>query len=485
MLRPLSKYDLLAESQAVVWEKSNKPSGPDVPKWFGYCHAWAASAILENEPKHARRVEREHRKASLQIGDQKGLLAASHANDVSNSWGDRFGDGIGSEDRNDLAPDVLWRLLRMHIKERKVPLVLDIEAGEEVWNYPVYAYRVTRLNDTQVGQRNARLSLWMADNGVSANFVGIRQRVHHYTFSYKEQDGGIAMGSGKWIGQSVNDHPDFAWYPYIVRPENPEIDYPIVTELLGFSPTEPSPGTETNPDGENGQPTGQQGENESAQDSDKSSLYAAMLSPNDLVTLLQNKTSSFEFDTYLADFGKKIYRPGEALQIRGASEQDGYLYIFQIAPDNSLSLLFPVGNDDDNHIRSEEPFQLDGVHTDKPEGTYRLTAIVTEKPIFLSGLDHSTGQQQQDAARQIDQTQASRKSLGEVSFRWNPSLRMVLQDELAKGGQEESPTKEDFIPIDVTALIGPFAQDRIIYSFMQRRMDPAQNQGKPENAEEK
>ena len=33
---------------------------------------------------------------------------------------------------------VLWRLLKLHVKEQGVPLILDVEAGAEVWNYPVY-----------------------------------------------------------------------------------------------------------------------------------------------------------------------------------------------------------------------------------------------------------------------------------------------------------------------------------------------------------
>ena len=35
-----------------------------------------------------------------------------------------------------------------------------------------------------------------------------------------------------WVGASVQDHPDFAWYPTERAQENPELDYSLVTQLV-------------------------------------------------------------------------------------------------------------------------------------------------------------------------------------------------------------------------------------------------------------
>ena len=142
ILGPLSKYDKTTGKNSTAWEKNNHPSGSQVPKWFGYCHAWAASAVMEQEPRKSRQVQGPASSLVLKVSDQKGWLAVGHAKDVANSYGDRFGDNRGSEDRHDLAPDQLWRLLKLYVKQQGIPLILDVEAGDQVWNYPIYAYRI-------------------------------------------------------------------------------------------------------------------------------------------------------------------------------------------------------------------------------------------------------------------------------------------------------------------------------------------------------
>ena len=96
--------------------------------------AWGNGNPASEMPGHVR--------LTLGVGDQKGMLTACHTENPSHSWGDRFGDGLGSEDPQDIYPDLLWRLLKLHLGQHGVPLVLDIEAGEQVWNFPVYHYEV-------------------------------------------------------------------------------------------------------------------------------------------------------------------------------------------------------------------------------------------------------------------------------------------------------------------------------------------------------
>lgn len=110
LLVPLGKYDRLTGHQAAAWERQANPPGPDVPRWFGYCHGWAAASMLEPEPDRthvAPSLRDGNPRIPLDIGDQKGLLTACHTEDLANTWGDRFGDGAGSEDPQDLQPDLL------------------------------------------------------------------------------------------------------------------------------------------------------------------------------------------------------------------------------------------------------------------------------------------------------------------------------------------------------------------------------------------
>ena len=50
LLKPLAKYDKVTGKKAAAWERKTHPPGDNVPKWHGYCHAWAASSLMEREP---------------------------------------------------------------------------------------------------------------------------------------------------------------------------------------------------------------------------------------------------------------------------------------------------------------------------------------------------------------------------------------------------------------------------------------------------
>ena len=60
MVRALEHYDLLTEKKAGPWEKQHHPGTPDTPAWFGYCHAWSASAVMEKEPTEKRSAAAPH-----------------------------------------------------------------------------------------------------------------------------------------------------------------------------------------------------------------------------------------------------------------------------------------------------------------------------------------------------------------------------------------------------------------------------------------
>ena len=116
LLGPLAKYDQLTGHTAAVWERRHSPPGPKQQDWEGYCHAWSAAAITEEEPKEAKTIEN----VSVGVADQKGWLTAAHTQDVANFAGHRY-DGRPGDDLQDIYPDVLWNTLKSYIGQRRPP----------------------------------------------------------------------------------------------------------------------------------------------------------------------------------------------------------------------------------------------------------------------------------------------------------------------------------------------------------------------------
>lgn len=166
------------------------------------------ASIMTKEPTSPNMVQG----ITFKVGDQKGLLTEAWYNTSGDGWfeGSRY-DGNAGDDLQDLYPDHLWTLLLTYV-DQGTPIVLDLTADEAVWNYPIYDYDISY---THVGNNWYDCSLYIegADDGVHPDFVGIQKITRNYTFMVQISDGYIVNGSGYWTGDSVQNHPDFAWYP--------------------------------------------------------------------------------------------------------------------------------------------------------------------------------------------------------------------------------------------------------------------------------
>ncbi len=523
LLQPLSKYDYLTGASSAQWERGAHPPGPNVPQWHGYCHAWSASAVLEKEPNRPKPVAgRGSQSVTLTVGDQKGLLAVTHAQDVANHYGDRFGDGAGSEDPHDLEPCTLWEILRTHIKQQKVALVMDLEPGPEVWNYPVYAYRV-EYSPVGGGWQNAQLALWAADDAVPPDHVGTSVHYQTYNFRFRLYNGSIVMGSGQWVGQSLESHPDFAWYPYVVRPENPYVNYQRVKQIVGVpsagggsstpsgtgsrpnigttgsrpntgASTRPNTGTSTRPGsgvrpnvlpgtrpgarpnvfpggatmvlpgaGPGGTPGGVPGPfGPGGMPGGMASPSVTWLSPLQVVAAIAEKTSSFGLDVSVDRFDGGQYTVGEPLQVRGSSEQAGYLYLFYIDSQGQLGLLYPRAGED-NRIGAQGQFAVprpEGgtiLRASAPVGVHRIKALVTNRPLLLTGMVTQTQSQQQAAV-----PKPKKSSYLPSQFRTHPAQRKQVRTLLRRYMQQKLSTK-DLEGFGVRALLDRFAQDEVAF----------------------
>lgn len=424
-LGSLGRYDRLTGKRAAEWEKKTHPAGPDVPAWHGYCHGWAASAVLEREPARTLTARsRDGKPIELGIADQKALLALCHCRDVANVYGSRFSDPA-RDDKQDLHPDVLWRLLKLYVKQQGVPLILDVEAGPEVWNFPVYAYRVEYRPDGRGGEHRATMTLWLADNDVAPDFVGLKVRRHTYSFRFRMVNGSVVAGSGRWDGSSKDDHPDFAWYPFVAVPENPELDYVTVRKLLSDPAGPSAPPMNFTPDHlpiGGGTPEGER---------------PIALSPTELAGLVANRTSAFHLDVTVNRFDGGRYTIGENIVVRGTSQRDGYLYLFRVDPAGELRLLFPAEGTTHRVVAKKQfevgrdpKFVVVG-----PPGTHRIKAVVTERPLLLTGLRPGPAKPGQGLAFRLPPTQqrlvresTKRPASEGIDLK---TLRAFAQDEVA------------------------------------------------------
>ena len=489
LVQPLKKYDKITGKKAAAWEKKNNPSGADVPSWYGYCHAWAASSIMEQEPKQPRRAGRQ----TLSVGDQKGLLAASHASDISNTYGARYNSS--DDDPDDIAPDELWMVLRRYLKEQKQPIVFDIAAGGEVWNYPVYAYRVT-YNPVNGEVSPCTLEVWLADDAVGKDFVGLKKTYKKYTFEVRFRNGSVVLGTGKWTGSSKKDHPDFAWSPYVVRPENPEISYGQVCDILGTTPatgteqpvsvaaeeeTE-TPADETDTDSgaaevtETGTDTGttevteteievvsvttapDEAESETESDADAESGISA----DRLFELCSNKPSAWTFDVTVDKLDGGEYAVGDTIAVTGKSAEAGYLYLYVIDPNDNVSLFYPKPGID-NHIDAGE-FAVPGPDSNflfrltEPTGTYRIRAILCENRIDLArsgAVSVKTKSGKTDLTLTSGLADQARKSLSEMINK--PAAPAETKGAAGKPEDETGDSK---------VSIGRFAQDQVVFGIL-------------------
>ena len=501
---PLNKYDRATGHRAASWEMQQNPPRGDMPTWFGYCHAWAAAAVTDREPIRTRNAT-DIRGAPiwLGIGDQKGMLTACHTDDQAQHYGIRY-DGEPGDDRQDIYPDELWRVLRLYIKQRGIPLIMDTEGGTEVWNYPVYAYRVFYQPTGRGTLYSAEMSLWMADDAVPPDIVGVQVSKQTYYFTFQLQGGSAQLGSGRWVGPSLENHPDFAWYPYIARAENPEMEYDKVKRLVDASgsgptgsdvpanrwpsgPTHPSAMPNVGPGASGGIPlppnTGRPGAGggrlppnvvpgTSGRMPPPPNVVPGpstggvhplpgqpyVLSPVELLSLIVNKKSQFTLDVTVNKFDGGQYAPDEVFSIKYTSAKAGYLYLLYLDSQGQLSVLYPPPRVD-NRISGRGRFQLPDSNagyvfrTHGALGTHRIKAVVTTMPLVFSGL----------APTAPSTTGPLGPAVQVQRFHLPPSQTKMLKSVLGRYQRSEPIGEEELGGASPQVFLGQFGQDEVAF----------------------
>lgn len=207
--------------------------------WEGFCNGRCAAGMLTDEPVNPVRVKNaDGVEIVFEPNDIKALLTASYfyVEKYAQMGVPNF-DPKGAEKVVDRANAAAFDMaLRAMIGESERPFVVDIEPGNEIWNYLAVGYtrrmgelraiapqaqeassvparavsqvdvatRVYYVNDIEsIARHNGPTT----DLIKPANSPYVFQRDYHYTL-YLNAKGQII--SGAWQGDK---HPDFAWFP--------------------------------------------------------------------------------------------------------------------------------------------------------------------------------------------------------------------------------------------------------------------------------
>jgi hypothetical protein len=415
VLQALDRYDRITRRKAGAWHRQHRASRM-AASGARPVAGWASASVMEAEPRRPG-PNGAPPAGALSIAEQKTLLACAHDADLHHAY------------PGAMTPDGLWRLLRLHLKANQTPLIIDLEPGGEVWSYPVYAYRIEYARQGDSDDYTARLTLWLADDEVPADFVGLQPRRQDYRFAFRMSEGAVVAGSGRWLGLSREDHPGLAWCPIAARPANPHLDIAEVRALV-----------------QAGRPAAPAKKDERARPVPPRADGPVTLSPAELVALVLDRTSSFKLDVTVDRFDGGQYQLGETYSVTGSSAKAGYLHLLHVAPDGKLTLLYPL-HGQDNHVRANRPIHLPGpadrfaYRACAPYGNHRVKAVVTSRPLAFTGL----------AAAPADG--------GGRGFRWHPTQQRLLADLLKAGPGKRAPDGLGK-PADV---VGAFAQDEVLF----------------------
>ena len=223
--RTLDKYDAYVEATygynpgSKEWEKANHYGGAS---WWGHCQAWAAASFMEPEPRAVTKNG-----VSFTQDEAEGLITETYFAPNAQIWGKECNDcETTSAAYMDVAPAVFDSVMREQMGRNKKNVIMDMDPGSEVWNYP--SYRYTRESEFRGDLEYVTMTVTIALPAI--NQTGTRDDDVTYTYTLKSGT------DGEWTGNSVDDHPDFVW---IVNGRtragggaNPKVDYAVVKEIL-------------------------------------------------------------------------------------------------------------------------------------------------------------------------------------------------------------------------------------------------------------
>ncbi len=235
---PMEKYDIAFNTRFLTckWEEENHYA-PDGEPWWGHCNGWAAAAVSEAEPsrKHT------YNSVVFYVGDIKGLLTESYQGSSGPIYGTRYNGDDNQAAYEDINPLDFQNLLEMYLKDNDTPILIDADPTVEIWTYPVYKYELNYNDEGNI--RHCTLTIYCAtdiyDDGTMDpdDFGDPHYFSKTYTYDLTLDSSGTPI-SGVWTGNSIDDHPDFAWYPENIASSNPYVELSKVKQIISQNYTD-------------------------------------------------------------------------------------------------------------------------------------------------------------------------------------------------------------------------------------------------------
>jgi hypothetical protein len=210
---PLEKYSLLVnndlEGDLINWYLSWYYD-PNALSWEGLCPYWARASMMESYdilPSSENNIV-------FRVGDKKGLLTLCHDFDKMQTVD---GNPVNFH---------LWLL--GYITDQKIPFTADLDAGVEVWYYPIYSYNMS--SRTAGSTESVTVTISYADDDVQPDYIGtwVKERVYTYNLTL-DSNGDII--DGEWTGNSVSNHPETLSFPLNTATRCPYIDCNQVRQI--------------------------------------------------------------------------------------------------------------------------------------------------------------------------------------------------------------------------------------------------------------
>lgn len=171
----------------------------ETPAWTGHCNGWTASAIRHAEPQKS--VVRGG--VTFHPADIKGLLAELY------TYGEV--EILGGENKSPINPGMLHVILTNWIARAQHPVGVDSSTGEEIWNYPIYAYASdgAKRGRNSVEVKTNIAYVYMLDQEFNRAPQGHR-RILNLHYSLELNNDGEIIG-GQYYSDS--EKPDLLWVP--------------------------------------------------------------------------------------------------------------------------------------------------------------------------------------------------------------------------------------------------------------------------------
>jgi subtilisin-like proprotein convertase family protein len=257
-----------------------------VETWWGLCHAWVPASMLEESPE--RTVT--YNGVTFTPSDIQALLIAAYNRSSADMIGGRCNDVNGAAPNNRLTTverdehgrptDTACRdtnagafhvIASNYLGIMRQPFAEDRTFDYQVWNQPVVAFDVSKMEEITVARAQELLGLtgdtytysadarklfyvesaltYITESSASTTLVDPAryERQDHYTYILELDAAGKIIG-GEYTGSSVNSHPDFLWNPRrITRSSVPSLDIEKVRMLVRLSrePVVPTTGGTT------------------------------------------------------------------------------------------------------------------------------------------------------------------------------------------------------------------------------------------------